>query len=380
MRLVLLLALVGLTAASGCAQGRAPIEPRPTDAGLDAPTPFDFPDAVALDASGLDASLEGTDAFVPGAPDAFVPTPDARLPDAAGECVEGTRTPCATSCRTTGSALCAGGRLGACEPPAERCNGMDDDCAGGIDDGFACALGAVGACTTSCGSTGTRACGASCAWSACEPPGTETCNGRDENCDGAVDEGFRARFAFSTYASLAAILPACDGTTQRSGLDCNAAIHRQCRSDGCATSGFGPVENSGDVANSVCVIGEARNVSFAELSARHAPCDGVGERIGPNCNAAIHRWCAANGFVSGYGPVENDGGNATVTCVRSAEVRLTSYSVLRTHHAPCDGTSERVGPSCNAAISRYCTAAGFTSGYGPVENDGDVAYVTCVRP
>jgi hypothetical protein len=55
-----------------------------------------------------------------------------------------------------------------------------------IDDGFACVLGATGSCTTSCGTTGTRTCGAGCTWGACVPP-AETCNGIDDDCNGLVD-------------------------------------------------------------------------------------------------------------------------------------------------------------------------------------------------
>jgi hypothetical protein len=41
---------------------------------------------------------------------------------------------------------------------------------------------------------------------------------------------------------------------------------------------------------------------------------------------------------------------------------------------------ERVSLGCNAAISRYCATQGFTTGFGPVENDGDHAFVACIRP
>jgi hypothetical protein len=106
----------------------------------------------------------------------------------------------------------------------------------------------------------------------------------------------------------------------------------------------------------------------------------VFERWGPNCNAAIHRYCSANGFTSGFGPVEQDVSNAAITCVRSAEVRATTYTELSGYLAPCNGAGERMGPACNAAINRYCSANGFTSGFGPIENSDDIAYVTCVRP
>ncbi|MFO0709310.1 MAG: hypothetical protein U0353_05700 [Sandaracinus sp.] len=387
----LALALVA-TASLGCANGRSMNEARDSgtpamDAGqTEFPDAFFAPvDAPGLDAASVDAPIPDAfrpspDAFMMGPPDAFVPPVDARAPDAAGACMEGARVTCASSCGTTGSALCTGGHLGTCEPPAERCNGADDDCDGARDDGFACALGASEACTTSCGSSGWHVCNDGCTWGTCAPPLTETCNGRDETCDGNVDEGFRARLGFSTYTELSARHAPCDGVSERVGPNCNAAIHRYC-GDGCTTSGFGPIENSGDVANVSCVIGEVRTVAYAELSSHHAPCDGVGERWGPNCNAAIHRYCSAHGFVSGFGPVENDGGNATVTCLGSAaEVRLTSYTELSSFLAPCDGFTQRMGDACNAAISRYCGSLGFTSGYGPIENSGDTAYVTCVRP
>ncbi len=391
-----------VAALAGCAEGRTMTMAR-TDAGLDASLDTGelvaFPDAVALDGAATDALLPDApgidaasvdapipdafrvepDAWIMATPDAFVVRTDARLPDAAGECVEGARLPCATSCGTTGSALCTGGRIGACTPPTEICNGAEDDCRGGAEDTFACSIGRNESCSTSCGSAGVRSCGVSCAWGSCTPSSGETCNGRDENCDGAIDEGFRASVVFSTYSELFTRHPGCDGFSQRMGPDCNAAIHRLC-TNGCTTSGFGPIENSGDVANVTCVIGEVRTVAYAELATFQGPCDGLTERIGMNCNAAIHRYCAASGAVSGFGPVENDAANAAITCVRSAEVRMTSYSTLASFLSVCDGVTERAGPACNAAINRYCASAGFASGFGPVENDADVAYVTCVRP
>ncbi len=149
---------------------------------------------------------------------------------------------------------------------------------------------------------------------------------------------------------------------------------------GCTTSGFGPVENSGDGAGVTCVIGDVRTTAFSALSVFHGPCDGVGERIGPNCNAAIHRYCASLGATTGFGPIENSGDTAVVTCVPHAVVVTTSYSELVTHHGGCDGASERIGVDCNAAIHRFCGSRGYTSGWGPVENSGDVAIVSCVGP
>jgi hypothetical protein len=105
------------------------------------------------------------------------------------ECTgSGTRA-CVTSCGSAGTQACAGCAWGACVAPAESCNGADDDCDGAVDDGFACALGSSGACPTACGSTGSRSCTAACGWDLCTPP-PEICNGVDDDCDTTCDDGF----------------------------------------------------------------------------------------------------------------------------------------------------------------------------------------------
>ena len=66
------------------------------------------------------------------------------------------------------------------------------------------------------------------------------------------------------------------------------------------------------------------------------------------------------------------------TCVNSATVVQSTYTVLSGYHSPCDGATERLGPNCNAAINRYCADHGYVSGFGPVENNGDEVYFACV--
>ncbi|MEZ4368617.1 MAG: MopE-related protein [Kofleriaceae bacterium] len=81
-----------------------------------------------------------------------------------------------------------------CVPSAERCDGADDDCDGEIDEDFGtldapCEVG-VGACARE----GRWACAADGADVVCDAtagePGTETCDGADDDCDGFTDEGF----------------------------------------------------------------------------------------------------------------------------------------------------------------------------------------------
>ena len=53
--------------------------------------------------------------------------------------------------------------------------------------GWQCGPKQEGPCTTSCGSIGVAACAAGCQWGTCVPP-AETCNGKDDDCDGKIDE------------------------------------------------------------------------------------------------------------------------------------------------------------------------------------------------
>jgi hypothetical protein len=38
-------------------------------------------------------------------------------------------------------------------------------------------------------------------------------------------------------------------------------------------------------------------------------------RFSPDCNSAIHRTCQANGYASGWGPVETSGDTAVISCL-----------------------------------------------------------------
>ncbi len=76
-------------------------------------------------------------------------------------------------------------------PRGEVCDGLDNDCDADVDEGFnvgsACSVG-VGACSRAgalaCTPEGDSACNVSPG-----APSVEICDGVDNNCDGAVDEG-----------------------------------------------------------------------------------------------------------------------------------------------------------------------------------------------
>ncbi len=73
---------------------------------------------------------------------------------------------------------------------AEVCDGIDNDCDGAPDDGYDCVLGSgTGSCTTTCGTAGTRTCNATCGFGPCAAA-SETCgNGCDDDLNGVADDG-----------------------------------------------------------------------------------------------------------------------------------------------------------------------------------------------
>ena len=115
-------------------------------------------------------------------------------PDKLAEQVTVSKTTCGCSADRPQGAPCPSG----CTPTgAETCNGVDDDCDGAVDN----VPGTTDAIIDACGSfdpkligvglchLGARACAAG-AYSACgdeQGPTSETCNGYDDDCDGYVD-------------------------------------------------------------------------------------------------------------------------------------------------------------------------------------------------
>ncbi|MBN1770091.1 MAG: DUF1566 domain-containing protein [Deltaproteobacteria bacterium] len=122
---------------------------------------------------------------------------------AAGGCV-GTETCSTTTCTWSGT----------CEVTAtESCNGLDDDCDGTTDEGFACVRGSTRACTATGGCTGTETCSATCAWSGtCVVTATETCNGLDDDCDTLTDETFSCRRGATEPCTRTGATGTCSGT------------------------------------------------------------------------------------------------------------------------------------------------------------------------
>ena len=76
------------------------------------------------------------------------------------------------------------GSIRPCIPQPEVCNFRDDNCNGAIDEGLGSITCGIGACASS-----VPACSAGFAGRCIpRPPGEEICNGVDDDCDGETDE------------------------------------------------------------------------------------------------------------------------------------------------------------------------------------------------
>ncbi len=139
---------------------------------------------------------------------------DGKVDEIAGcECTNGQTQRCGSNegiCQQ-GTMTCTNFKWGDCQgeikPQAEVCNGKDDNCDGRVDENPPCECqinqqqqcytGTVGCtkdtsgsynCNTPCG-VGTQTCSAG-KWGTCQGeqlPQTETCNNKDDDCDGTVD-------------------------------------------------------------------------------------------------------------------------------------------------------------------------------------------------
>ncbi len=101
---------------------------------------------------------------------------DCRVSNEFGSCA-GTR-----QCAAIGLTLCD-----ATEPAAEICNGKDDDCSGVADDVglIECTIdNEFGSCP------GTTTCQGGLSVCVGAEPGAEVCNGKDDDCNGTVDDGY----------------------------------------------------------------------------------------------------------------------------------------------------------------------------------------------
>jgi len=257
-------------------------------------------------------------------------------------CVPGTTGTCTTSCSSVGTRTCSAScDWGACVPPIEACNGVDDDCDTMADETFACTAGSSGSCTTSCGTTGSRTCGSSCSWSACSPP-AETCNGMDDDCNGACDDGTG--------------MACCAGTTGACTTTCGSTGTRSCTSSCAWESTCTPPAESCSGTDTDCdgMIDEDFECVAGEMQSCTTSCGSTGAQ---SCSTTTCTFDACNPPTETCNGVDDD----------------------------CDGTTDEGCGACSACTGsttvsapggRYSVSLGAHSRTGSCGGAGSEAYLT----
>ena len=201
-----------------------------------------------------------------------------------GVCAAGT-----TAC-SSGTIVC----IQNVQPATEVCNGLDDDCNGAVDNGnpgggFACNTGQLGICAP-----GTTACvGGALVCNRNQNPSAEVCDGLDNNCNGAVDEGNPGGGAACNTGQLGVCAP---GTTACVGgaVVCNRNINPSTEvCNGLDDNCDGLVDNGATcAAGQSCVSGACKkNLGVACVTSSECA---SGQCVdGVCCNTACTSLCVA---------------------------------------------------------------------------------------
>jgi len=204
---------------------------------------------------------------------------------------------------------CVEGAEQVCVPPSaapsdETCDGRDDDCDGALDEDYAPDVCGEGLCVASsaCVEGAARACAPSA------PTTTDdlACDGADQDCDGLVDEDFSdscgqglcARPAVCEAGGVSCAPATPDPLERDAGCD---LIDQDC--DGRADEGFAPsaAQRCGLGAcarDATCAAGAVSCAPGAPLAPVDETCDGVDD----DCDGEVDEECQVNTLSATYSP------------------------------------------------------------------------------
>ncbi len=342
----------------------------------------------ACSATGATACVSGseTDSCNPGSPAASDATCDAVDNDCDGSTDED-YTPTATSCGVgacadTGQLLCvAGATQDTCAPgsPAADdalCDGADNDCDGSTDEDYvdtatSCGVGA-------CAATGTLACinGAesdSC-MSGTPAAGDATCDGVDDDCDGAFDEDYAATAtncgagACTATGQLLCVSGAPTDTCTAAGGSADDAtcdgVDDDC--DGLTDEDYAPVATScgvggcGQTGATSCVDGAVVDSCTPDSPlGSDASCNGIDD----DCDGVTDEDYTATATSCGIGACERSGQKL---CVSGSEVDTCVAGAAGTGDAVCDGVDD----DCDGEIDEDYVQTVTSCGVGACLSNG----------
>ncbi|MHB8872962.1 MAG: MopE-related protein [Myxococcaceae bacterium] len=286
-----------------------------------------------------------------------------------------------------GTQTCAAGAFGACTaevlPEAESCDDQDNDCDGALDEAVtrACYSGppgteGVGVCH---GGTQTCAAGAFGACTAEVLPSSESCDNRDNNCDGQTDEavtracysgaagtegvglchGGTQTCAAGVFGSCAGqVVPAaesCDNLDNDCDAQTDEAVTRSCYTGPGGTQGVGACQAGTQTCSAgVFAACEGEVLPSAET------CDNQDNDCDGNRDEALTRTCYSGpDWTDGVGVCH--GGQQTCT----AGTYGSCVGQLLPSPETCDNLDNNCNGATDEAVTRTCySGPAFTDGVG----------------
>jgi hypothetical protein len=287
-------------------------------------------------------------------------------------------------CRT-GVESCTGGVwLGTCSgeltPTGEACNGLDDDCDGIPDDGlgsFTCGVGECQATVPACtdGVVGTCVAGAAAS-------GLDLCDGRDNDCDGQVDEDCPAAISSCVHVAPSGPSSGADGSILFPFRDVQSAVNLAatagasakvvCVAGGatCADATTYQVADGATItmANGVSVYGSYESTGWTRCPldpAAPAPTTTLEMRIDAGLRFPVT--VTAPTTLDGF-RITRAGGTATVAAVTVSGAKNVTLSTLVINDAPQSARAYGVnlinGATASITHSSITGGAATTESYG----------------
>jgi hypothetical protein len=268
-----------------------------------------------------------------------------------------------------------------CAATDTTCNGVDDDCDGDVDEDFAststsCGVGA-------CASTGTNSCVNGSVVNNCTP-GTPaandaTCDGVDNDCNGATDEGYvpaptscgvgACVRSGNTSCVNGSVVDSCTpGAPAASDATCNG-VDDNC--NGATDEGYVSAPTS-------CGVGACHSTGVKTCSggsehdscapgapaASDATCDGVDD----DCNGTNDEDYASASTSCGVGACQRSG---TKSCVGSSVHDSCTPGTPAPSDATCDGVDDNCNGVNDEQYAASCSGTTLTSCVGGAEQQHD---------
>ncbi|MSP92286.1 MAG: hypothetical protein EXR79_10865 [Myxococcales bacterium] len=266
-------------------------------------------------------------------------------------------------CKTTALAACTS----SVNAGAETCNSKDDNCDGATDEPFSytenakpVAMGAVcglGECKNGkvvCKDTASATC------DSLGKGASEACNGKDDNCDGATDENFTYLESGKNLAQGAACgfgicasgkvgckdiaTAVCDTLFKAVGEACN---NKDDDCDGATDEGFTYKQGQTDlVVGAACGVGPCANGKVICKDVEKTTCDSLGKSVTEACNGTDDDCDGSTD--EGFTYTESGAPLAIGEKCGLGECKNGSVTCANTATATCNSLNKKTNEVCNA--------------------------------